>query len=94
MENINKIELSGRCGLAHVQEVNGSTYVRFSLGVEHGAHEFMWIQCIYWPEKGENIDRIHKSAHLTVEGRLRCQEYTREDGTTGRSYEVKAYKVY
>ena len=96
MEHLSKIELVGRVGAVHEQVIGNERLVRFSVGVETvyrgGAGSTVsttWFSCTYWG----NCD-IERGTDIHLDGTMRGQTYTGEDGQPRQFYEVKVNRIW
>lgn len=96
MEHLCKIELVGRVGAVHEQVVGNERLVRFSVGVNTvyrgGAGATVstnWFNCVYWGNCS-----VEKGKDIHLEGTMRGQTYTGEDGQSRQFYEVKVNRIW
>ena len=96
MEHLSKIELIGRVGMVSEQIVGNERLVRFSVGVNAvyrggaGATvQTTWFNCVYWG----NCD-VEKGKDIHLDGTMRGQTYTGEDGQLRQVYEVKVNRIW
>lgn len=96
MKHLSKIELVGRVGAVHEQTIGNERLVRFSVGVNTvyrgGAGATVsttWFNCVYWG----NCD-VEKGKDIHLDGTMRGQTYTGEDGQPRQVYEVKVNRIW
>ena len=102
MENLNRVELIGRIGVANIISVGEVRVAHFSVATNfaykgrNGEHviETTWHNVMALEGKStRNLDSICKGACVHVVGRIRAQRYSGSDGSERISYEVLAEKV-
>ena len=102
MEHLNRIELRGHIGNIRIFPVGDTKVARFSLATNASFRnqsggiviETTWHNVAAWegPEC-RNLDQLQKGDPVYVQGRIRCQRYTANDGTERTLYEVIAGKL-
>lgn len=96
MEQICKVEICGIAGMVNEQTVNGFRVVRMSVAVTEdfgGCQTTKWWQLVWWPDKSDTRT-FSRGDSIHAEGRITYNEYTKEDGSTGRAYEIKVRKIW
>lgn len=96
MEPLAKIELIGIVGQTHETIVGNERIVRFSVAVNtayRGAAgatvQVSWFNCVYWGNC-----TIEKGQQIHLEGRVRSQSYTDQDGNARQYMEVKVGRIW
>ena len=98
MATLNQIMLIGRLGkdpepLKVTGE--GKAYIQFSLAVDQGKNQTMWLQVTAWEKHAEAVEKYaRKGTSVFVQGRLQMQKY--KDKTTQAeklSVEINATNV-
>jgi single-strand DNA-binding protein len=54
----------------------GKPYTRFSLAIDQGNNQTMWLQVTAWEKQAEFVEKyVHKGTSVFVQGRLQMQKY-------------------
>lgn len=89
MEQLNKIELRGVVGSVRLQTFADSRMARITLATNYAYKDrdgsavidTSWHNVVAWENKNnKDIDKIDKGTKLYVQGRIRYQKYTGNDG--------------
>ncbi len=97
MATLNQCEFIGRLGKdADEMKItsNGKPFTRFSLAVDQGKNETMWLNVTCWDRLAETIEKYARKGMLVyVQGKLLLKKYT--DKTKGEqlSVEINASNV-
>ena len=102
MEYLNKVQLRGRVGNARVNRFNNAGVCRFSLATEYqhtdrqGCQtiDITWHNCSVWERSDlPPIDQIEKGSIVELEGRIRVNKYTTQEGIDRTCSEIVVQKL-
>lgn len=102
MEQLNRIELRGVVGFTRLQSFNDTRMLSFSLATNHAYKDrdgnavidTSWHNVVAWEGRGiQDLDKITKGSKVYVQGRIRYQKYTGNDGIERYSTEVFANRL-
>lgn len=102
MEHINKIEIQGRVGTVRLNTVNDKKVANFSVATDYmykgrdgeGVSETTWHNVVAWESQDmPDLSLIQKGTPLNIQGRLRANKYTSNDGVEKQYFEILAYKI-
>ena len=84
MATLNQCSFIGRLGKDPEQlkvTGDGKAYVQFSLAVDQGKNQTMWLQVTAWEKQAEAVEKYaHKGTSVFVQGKLQMKKY--KDKTT------------
>ena len=103
-KSVNKVELKGRVGqdARIIRNENGVLAARFTLATneiikgrdENLREETTWHNIVAWSRKGmPDFDLIRKGTFLALEGKIRYQKYTANNGEERNITEIVANKI-
>ena len=73
---------------------DGKAYVQFSLAVDQGKNQTMWLQVTAWEKQAEAVEKYAgKGTLVFVQGRLQVQKYTDKQHIERTSVEINASNV-
>jgi len=73
---------------------DGKAYVQFSLAVDQGKNQTMWLQVTAWEKQAEAVEKYAgKGTLVFVQGRLQVQKYTDKQHIERTSVEINATNV-
>src|SRR5436309_1030037 len=73
---------------------DGKPYTRFSLAVDQGKNQTMWLAVTAWDKHAEAVDKYaRKGTSVFVQGRLQIQKYTDKQHNERTSVEIIAGNV-
>ena len=73
---------------------DGKAYVQFSLAVDQGKNQTMWLQVTAWERQAEAVKKYASKGTLVfVQGRLQVQKYTDKQHIERTSVEINASNV-
>ncbi|MCS7074256.1 MAG: single-stranded DNA-binding protein [Bacteroidia bacterium] len=91
-----KLTLIGNLGAdAEIRDVNTSKVITFSVAHTEkikGEDKTTWVRCNYWRNQGDSTavsEYLKKGTQVYVEGVPSMNIYTKQDGTTGVSFECR-----
>lgn len=98
---MNKITLLGRLTRdVELKESKGIKYVKFSLAVrgvqknDNGEYNTDFFDCVAWRNNAETISKYcGKGTQLCVSGAMVSNTYTKQDGTTAKTWSVSVYDI-
>jgi single-strand DNA-binding protein len=97
MATLNQIMLIGHLGKDPEQlkvTGEGKPYVQFSLAVDQGKDQTMWLNVTCWDKTAETVDRYaHKGILVFVQGKLQMRKYKDKDKIERLSVEINASNV-
>jgi len=68
---------------------DGDPVATFNLAFKAGKDKTGWIKCTAFQKQAETVEKyLHKGARIVVFGRLDPQEWTSDDGTKHRSFQI------
>src|SRR6266480_7642274 len=60
---------------------DGKAYIQFSLAIDQGKNQTMWLQVTAWEKHAEAVEKYaHKGTSVFVQGKLQIKKY--KDKTT------------
>lgn len=69
----------------------GKAYTKFSLAVDQGKDDTLWLNIICWGDLAETAERIlYKGAQVFVQGKLKRSSYTGKDKAQHEFIEITA----
>ncbi len=72
----------------------GKAYVQFSLAVDQGKNQTMWLQVTAWEKQAEAVEKYASKGTLVfVQGRLQVQKYKDKQQVERTSVEINATNV-
>src|SRR6266480_5905573 len=72
----------------------GKPYIQFSLAVDQGKNQTMWLQVTAWEKQAEAVEKYaHKGTSVFVQGRLQVQKYKDKTQAERLSVEINATNV-
>ena len=73
---------------------DGKAYVQFSLAVDQGKNQTMWLQVTAWEKHAEAVEKYASKGTLVfVQGRLQVQKYQDKQHIERTSVEINASNV-
>jgi single-strand DNA-binding protein len=73
---------------------DGQAYIQFSLAVDQGRDQTMWLQVTAWEKHAEAVEKYaRKGTSVFVQGRLQIQKYKDKTQTERTSVEINATNV-
>ena len=72
----------------------GKAYIQFSLAVDQGKNQTMWLQVTAWEKQAEAVEKYARKGTLVfVQGRLQVQKYKDKQQVERTSVEINATNV-
>src|SRR6266568_2704603 len=72
----------------------GKAYVQFSLAVDQGKNQTMWLQVTAWEKHAEAVEKYARKGTLVyVQGKLQVQKYKNKQHIERISVEINASNV-
>src|SRR6266702_4830317 len=97
MATLNQVMCIGRLGKDPEQlkvTGEGKAYIQFSLAVDQGKTQTMWLQVTAWERQAEAVKKYASKGTLVfVQGRLQVQKYTDKQHIERTSVEINATTV-
>jgi len=98
MATLNQCSFIGRLGKDPEQlkvTSEGKAYIQFSLAVDQGKDQTMWLNITCWDKVAEAVEKYaRKGTSIFVQGRLQTQKYTDKSTKAERlSVEISASNV-
>lgn len=101
MQYLNSVQLRGVVGAVRISDVQGRKLLQFSLVTNSVSKSLegdvtittQWHSVSHWAGSGDPVLTLARGDKAYVEGRLVCQRYAREDGTSCQSVSVRAKTV-
>jgi single-strand DNA-binding protein len=94
MATLNQCSFIGRLGKDPEQlkvTKEGKPYTQFSLAVDQGKDQTMWLQVTAWEKHAEAVEKYaSKGTSVFVQGRLQIQRYTDKQQNERTSVEINA----
>ena len=73
---------------------DGKAYVQFSLAVDQGKNQTMWLQVTAWEKQAEAVEKYASKGTLVfIQGRLQVQKYKDKTQAERLSVEISASNV-
>jgi single-strand DNA-binding protein len=73
---------------------DGKAYIQFSLAVDQGKNQTMWLQVTAWEKQAEAVEKYARKGILVfVQGRLQVQKYKDKQHIERMSVEINATNV-
>ncbi|MBO7323031.1 MAG: single-stranded DNA-binding protein [Bacteroidales bacterium] len=102
MEQLNRVEIRGIVGYAHITDIGDTKIVRFSVATDYayenrsGEHiiETTWHN-VTALQRGNmpDLTKISKGMAIEVKGRLRIQRYVDAQGIDKTTYDILASEI-
>jgi single-strand DNA-binding protein len=97
MATLNHCSFIGRLGKDPEQlkvTSDGKPYIQFSLAVDQGKDQTMWLSVTAWEKQAEIVEKYaRKGTSVFVQGRLQIQKYKDKTQTERTSVEISATNV-
>ena len=96
MATLNQCSFIGRLGKDPVLAVTkeGKPYTQFSLAVDQGKDQTMWLNVTCWDKLAETVEKYASKGMLVyVQGKLQIRKYTDKNKTEQTSIEIIAGNV-
>jgi single-strand DNA-binding protein len=96
MATFNQVNFIGRLGKDPVLEVtsSGKPYTKFSLAVDQGKDQTMWLNVTTWDKLAETVEKYAKKGMLVfVQGKLQLRSYKDKQQIDRISVEIIASVV-
>ena len=96
MATLNQVMFIGRLGKDPVLEVTseGKPYTRFSLAVDQGKDQTMWLNIVCWDKLAETVEKYAaKGALVFVLGKLQLRSYKDKNKVDRIAVEINASNV-
>src|SRR5437588_54636 len=97
MPTLNQIMLIGRLGKDPEQlkvTGEGKAYIQFSLAVDQGKNQTMWLSVTAWEKQAEIVEKYaRKGTPVFVQGKLQIRTYKDKQQVERTSVEINATNV-
>lgn len=102
MEQLNRIELRGMVGSVNIQNYPQGKVAHITVATSLAYHDkagnpvidTQWHNVTAWEGKSiQNLESIQKGSKIYVQGRLKTQKFTGNDGVDRFSVEVQASRL-
>jgi single-strand DNA-binding protein len=93
MATLNQCSFIGHLGKDPDLQVTseGKPYTRFSLAVNQGKDQTMWLNVTTWEKLTETVERYaHKGTQVFVQGRLQLRPYKDKNGVERQAVDLVA----
>jgi len=97
MATLNQVMCIGRLGKDPEQlkvTGEGKAYIQFSLAVDQGKSDTMWLQVTAWEKHAEAVEKFaRKRTQVFVQGKLQINKYKDKQQVERTSVEISATNV-